>query len=104
MHWLFEQSCVGLHGLPQSRMLPHPSDAGPHTRPICTHVFGTHDDAPQTFGAPPPPHSCPSTQSPQWIAPPQPSGKSPQFAPIGHVFFVHAGAPHWPGTPPPPHV
>jgi hypothetical protein len=73
-HWLFEQSCVALHGLPQSRMLPHPSEVCPHIRLRLWQVFGEHVDIPHTFGAPPPPQACPDAQSPQWIAPPQPSG------------------------------
>jgi hypothetical protein len=73
-HWLFEQSCVGLHVLPQSRMLPHPSEVCPHIRLRVWQVFGEHVDIPHTFGAPPPPHACPVVQSPQWTVPPQPSG------------------------------
>jgi len=44
MHWLFEQSCVGLHVLPQSRMLPHPSEVCPHIRFRVGQVFGEHFD------------------------------------------------------------
>jgi hypothetical protein len=64
VHWLFEQSCVALHGLPQSRMLPQPSEVCPHMRLWLWQVLGEHVDIPQTF-APPPPHACPDAQSPQ---------------------------------------
>lgn len=74
MHWLFEQSCVALHVLPQARMLPHPSEVCPHISFWISQVFGEHVDIPHTFGAPPPPHACPVVQSPQWIVAPQPSG------------------------------
>ena len=74
VHWLFVHSWVALQGLPQSRMLPHPSEAGPHIRFKAWQVFGEQVDIPHTFGAPPPPQTCPDAQSPQWITPSQPSG------------------------------
>jgi hypothetical protein len=74
MHWLLEQSCVELQGLPQSTMLPHPSDAGPHIRFMLMQVCGEQVAMPQTFGMPDPPHACPFGQSPQWMVPPQLSG------------------------------
>jgi hypothetical protein len=106
MHWFFEQSCVGLHGLPQSRTLPHPSEVIPHARPRVWQVFGVHVEGPHLFGPPPPPHTWPDVQLPQWSTPPQPSGISPQFMLLsGHcVSGVHAGAPHCPRVPPPPQV
>jgi hypothetical protein len=74
-HVLFEQSWVALHGLPQSRMLPQPSEARPHMAPKLWHVFGGQVEVPHIFGAPPPPQTCPAVvQSPQWIVPPQPFG------------------------------
>jgi hypothetical protein len=84
---------------------PHPSVATPHCAPTCAQVCGVQLAAPQTFGAPPPPHVWPGWQSPQWMLPPQPSGQSPQFLPDGHADSgVQGGAPQWLATPPPPHV
>src|SRR5688500_2414276 len=88
----------------QFTMPPQPSATGPHSSPVCAHVFGTHAlppsgpvtlPPPQTFGCPPPPQICGNAQLPPHDrTPPHPFAIDPQFIPAGHaVIGLQSGAP-----------
>jgi hypothetical protein len=58
--------------VPQLRLPPHPSPAGPQLKPWSAHVLAVHEGVPHTPEVPPPPQVLPLGQPPQLTTPPQP--------------------------------
>jgi hypothetical protein len=92
----------GAWHVPQSSMLPHPSDSVPHVAPRAAQVVGVQ---PHTFGTPPPPHvsTAPHAFGSHVITVPHAFVSVPQSSGAGQE--LKSGAqPHTFGVPPPPHV
>jgi hypothetical protein len=95
------QALGAWQGLPQSTSLPQVSETVPHSAPRSAQVLAMHGLVPQRLG-PSPPQIAGWVHDLQSIMPPQPSGKSPQFAfCASQVVGVQ---PQWFGLPPPPQV
>src|SRR5439155_8086029 len=82
---------MGAVHMPQSIVLPQPSETGPQFFCCAAHVVGMQGCAPQTLATPSPPQNLPVGHMPQSTVPPQPSGIEPQFLPsVTHLVGVHA--------------
>jgi hypothetical protein len=96
---------AGAMQVPQSRVLPHPSEFIPQFQFSPTHVFGTHAGGPASppsvDGAivphtlkPPPPHVSGDMHVPQLMTLPHPSVFIPQLKPSwAHVFGLQVPLP-----------
>jgi hypothetical protein len=75
--------------MPQSIVLPHPSDTIPQSAFCDAQLAGTHASTPpppHTFGTPPPPHVSGAVHVPQFNVLPHPSTMLPHVAPCAaHV-------------------